>query len=156
MNATSRFELMGLDKNRAQLNYMLNCQGCHAGDGRGLGDVPALKGFVGNFLSSNEGRAYLIRVPGSANSPLTDVELAEVVNWILFTMSDKSLANSFNPLSPEGSNLSRATNLRCESREIHADRKIPNPVEASAVTGLLHHNTGVRQSGKSFHRSPET
>ena len=80
MNAASCFELMGLDKNRAQLNYMLNCQGCHAKDGRGLGDVPALKGFVGNFLSSNEGRAYLIRVPGSANSPLTDVELAEVVN----------------------------------------------------------------------------
>ena len=101
INAASRFELMGLDKNRAQLNYMLNCQGCHAGDGRGLGDVPALKGFVGNFLSSNEGRAYLIRVPGSANSPLTDVELAEVVNWILVTMSDKSLADSFNPLTPE-------------------------------------------------------
>ena len=101
INAASRFELMGLDKNRAQLHYMLNCQGCHAKDGRGLGDVPALKGFVGNFLSSNEGRAYLIRVPGSANSPLTDVELAEVVNWILFTMSDKSLANSFKPLTPE-------------------------------------------------------
>ena len=101
INAASRFELLGLDENRAQLNYMLNCQGCHAGDGRGLGDVPALKGFVGNFLSSNEGRAYLIRVPGSANSPLTDVELAEVVNWILFTMSDKNLADSFNPLTPE-------------------------------------------------------
>ena len=80
---------------------MLNCQGCHAGDGRGVGDVPALKGFVGNFLSSNEGRAYLIRVPGSANSPLTDVELAEVVNWILFTMGDKSLSDAFNPLTPE-------------------------------------------------------
>ena len=80
---------------------MLNCQGCHARDGRGLGDAPALKGFVGNFLSSNEGRAYLIRVPGSANSPLTDVELAEVVNWILFTMGDKSLADAFNPLTPE-------------------------------------------------------
>ena len=101
INAASRLELVGLDKKRAQLNYMLNCQGCHAKDGRGLGDVPALKGFVGNFLSSNEGRAYLIRVPGSANSPLTDVELSEVVNWILFTMSDKSLPDSFNPLTPE-------------------------------------------------------
>ena len=101
INAASRFELMGLAKNRAQLNYMLNCQGCHAGDGRGLGDVPALKGFVGNFLSSKEGRAYLIRVPGSANSPLTDVELAEVVNWILFTMGDKSLSDAFKPLTPE-------------------------------------------------------
>ena len=101
INAASRLEPMELDKNRAQLNYMLNCQGCHAKDGRGLGDVPALKGFVGNFLSSNEGRAYLIRVPGSANSPLTDVELAEVVNWILFTMGDKSLSDAFKPLTPE-------------------------------------------------------
>ena len=101
INAASRLKPMGLDKNRAQLNYMLNCQGCHAKDGRGLGDVPALKDFVGNFLSSNEGRAYLIRVPGSANSPLTDVELAEVVNWILFTMGDKSLSYAFNPLTPE-------------------------------------------------------
>jgi len=24
-----------------------------------------------------------------------------VVNWILFTMSDKNLADSFNPLTPE-------------------------------------------------------
>ena len=101
INAASCFELMGLDKKRAQLNYMLKCQGCHAKDGRGLGDVHALKGFVGNFLSSNEGRAYLIRVPGSANSPLTDVELSEVVNWILFTMSDKSPTDSFNPLTPK-------------------------------------------------------
>ena len=101
INAASRLKPTGLDKNRAQLNYMLNCQGCHAKDGRGLGDVPALKGFVGNFLSSNEGRAYLIRVPGSANSPLTDVELAEVVNWILFTMGDKSLSDAFKPLTPE-------------------------------------------------------
>ena len=101
INAASLFELIGLDKNRVQLNSMLNYQGSHARDGRGLGDVPALKGFVGNFLSSNEGRAYLIRVPGSANSPLTDVELSEVVNWILFTMSDKSLPDSFNPLTPE-------------------------------------------------------
>ena len=100
-NAASRLEPKGLDKNRAQLNYMLNCQGCYARDGRGLGDVPALKGFVGNFLSSNEGRAYLIRVPGSANSPLTDLELAEVVNWILFTMGDKSLSDAFKPLTPE-------------------------------------------------------
>ena len=49
INAASRLKPMGLDKNRAQLNYILNCQGCHAKDGRGLGDVPALKGFVGIF-----------------------------------------------------------------------------------------------------------
>ena len=105
----------------------------------------------------------MIRVPGSANSPLTDVELAEVVDWILFTMGYKSLSDAFNPLTPEEVQtyreqpiLSGAADLGCKSREIQANSKIPDPGEASAVTGPLHHNTGVRRSGRNFHRSPET
>ena len=70
----------GVDPMQARLNYMLNCQGCHAVDGRGLNDIPTMADFVGKFLTVDGGRAYLVQVPGSANSPLSDQQLAEVLN----------------------------------------------------------------------------
>ena len=71
--------------NRAKVNYMLNCQGCHGPDGAGTADgsVPTMKNFLGNFLAVEGGREFLIRVPGSANAALTDGNLAEVLNWML-------------------------------------------------------------------------
>lgn len=86
-----------VDPAKARLNYMLNCQGCHAVDGRGLNDIPTMADFVGKFLAVDGGRAYLVRVPGSANSPLSDAELAEVLNWILLTMSHAQLPQPFVP-----------------------------------------------------------
>jgi hypothetical protein len=81
---------------RAQSNYMLNCQGCHLADGSGLpGSVPSMNGFVGSFLNVPGGRDFLVQVPGSANSPLSDAELAELLNWILVTMSAEQLAPDF-------------------------------------------------------------
>lgn len=68
----------------ARVLYMLHCQGCHRPDGLGLpGEVPALAGQVARFLSVEGGRAFLVQVPGSASSPLSDAELARVLNWIL-------------------------------------------------------------------------
>jgi len=64
--------------------YMLHCQGCHLADGAGKpGEVPALAGSLGRFLEVEGGRAYLVQVPGSAHSPLSDAELAGVLNWML-------------------------------------------------------------------------
>lgn len=63
--------------------YLLHCQGCHRADGSGLpGAVPSLVG-VARFATRPEGRAYLIGVPGSAQAPLSDAELAQVLNWLL-------------------------------------------------------------------------
>jgi cytochrome c553 len=84
-----------IDPVATRLNYMLNCQGCHAADGRGLNDIPAMADFVGTFLKVEGGRAYLVRVPGSANSPLSDQALADVLNWILLTMSPEQLPQPF-------------------------------------------------------------
>ena len=89
-----------VDPAQARLNYMLNCQGCHAVDGRGLNDIPTMADFVGKFLAVDGGRAYLVRVPGSANAPLSDAELAEVLNWILITMSYAHLPEPFVPYTP--------------------------------------------------------
>ena len=64
--------------------YMLHCQGCHLADGSGKpGEVPALAGSLGRFLEVEGGRAYLVQVPGSAHAPLSDAELATVLNWMV-------------------------------------------------------------------------
>ena len=57
--------------------YLLHCQGCHLADGSGKpGAVPPLAAALGRFPGVDGGRAYLVQVPGSAHSPLSDAELA--------------------------------------------------------------------------------
>jgi len=80
--------------------YTLHCMGCHGPQGEGIpGHVPPLKDFVGYFVYLPEGRAFLIRVPGAANAPLSDEELAAVTNWILTTFSPKALPPDFRPFT---------------------------------------------------------
>jgi hypothetical protein len=65
-------------------NYAIHCQGCHLEDGRGMpGKVPALGGALARLAATPEGRAYLARVPGVANAPLEDAELAVLLEWTL-------------------------------------------------------------------------
>ena len=85
-----------IDHARALSNYRLNCQGCHLADGSGLpGSVPSMRGIVGSFLTVPGGREFLVQVPGSANAPISDAELAELLNWILTTMSAENLSPDF-------------------------------------------------------------
>jgi len=87
---------------RARQDYMLNCQGCHQPDGTGTeGRVPNMKDFVGYYLRVPGGRDFLVRVPGAANSPLGDAELAAVMNWVLRTFSSGQLPEDFKPYSAE-------------------------------------------------------
>ena len=93
-------DIPGVDNaTRAQVNYMLNCQGCHGPDGAGTTDgaVPTMKDFVGKFLTVAEGREFLIRVPGSANAALTDAALAELLNWMLPQISPGLIPADFQP-----------------------------------------------------------
>tara|TARA_R110002096_G_scaffold22675_31_gene72827 strand:+ start:3542 stop:3979 length:438 start_codon:yes stop_codon:yes gene_type:complete len=70
--------------NPPEINYMLHCQGCHLPGGIGHpGIVPKMQGEIGAFLASAAGRAYLVQVPGAAQSSLDDAELAAVLNWML-------------------------------------------------------------------------
>jgi mono/diheme cytochrome c family protein len=80
-----------------QVNYMTQCQGCHlpAGQGR-AGQVPSLDGQLQHFLATEEGRRFLIQVPGSANARLSDADLAAVLNWMVVTMSPLK-AGEFEP-----------------------------------------------------------
>lgn len=68
----------------AEENWTLNCRGCHRLGAVGLGkDMPNMNGEVAKFLSVEGGVEYLSRVPGIANSPLNNEELADLVNWML-------------------------------------------------------------------------
>ena len=81
-----------------QIHYMLQCQGCHRADGSGSpGSVPSLTGFMGTFLTVPGGREYLVRVPGSAQSPLSDADLARVLNWMIRAFGPPAIAADFEP-----------------------------------------------------------
>lgn len=64
-------------------DYVLYCMGCHGADAQGVaGKVPPLAGSVALLMRSPQGRDYVLRVPGAANSALSDEQLAAVLNWL--------------------------------------------------------------------------
>ena len=64
-------------------SYLLHCSGCHRLDGSGVtGVAPDLR-EIGPLLETPAGRAYLGRVPGIAQAPIDDEELASLLNWVL-------------------------------------------------------------------------
>jgi mono/diheme cytochrome c family protein len=64
-------------------DYSLFCMGCHGDQAQGVpGKVPPLAGSVALFMRSADGRNYVLRVPGAANSALSDAQLAAVLNWL--------------------------------------------------------------------------
>jgi mono/diheme cytochrome c family protein len=67
---------------------MLRCMGCHVADGSGsAGRVPSVRDSLAALASSAAGRRYLVQVPGSAQSPLSDRELAQVLSWMVRNLS---------------------------------------------------------------------
>lgn len=80
-----------INYDRAKFNYQMLCQGCHTPDGTGGKDTPKMKDHIGYFLSTQEGREYIVRVPGSANAAIDSTQLAEVLNWIIIEMGGPSI-----------------------------------------------------------------
>jgi hypothetical protein len=81
-----------------RIDYMLECQGCHLPDGSGKpGAVPSLRDSIGRFLLVPGGRAFLVQVPGSATSPLSDERLAAVLNWMIEHFGPAEVAADFRP-----------------------------------------------------------
>jgi len=90
-------------------DYLLHCGGCHRPDGRGLPPtVPSLVGPLGAIAASPAGRDYIARVPGAAQAPLSDEQLAAVLNWVLSEFNRDSLPSSFRPLEGSEVGASRA------------------------------------------------
>jgi mono/diheme cytochrome c family protein len=80
----------------AQANYMLYCMGCHLPDGSGApGKVPAVRESLPILSASSAGRRFLVQVPGASQSPLSDADLAQVLNWMVRNLSAPPVASGF-------------------------------------------------------------
>jgi hypothetical protein len=49
------------------------------------GKIPPLAGALARYMRLPAGRDYVLRVPGAANSVLSDERLAAVLNWLATT-----------------------------------------------------------------------
>lgn len=106
---------------RAWQNWTLNCQGCHRPDGSGsAGTTPSLKGTTARFLAVPQGREYLNRVPGVATSPLSDADLAEVMNWMLWRFDEEHVPPGFSPFTAAEVGQLRRRPLRLEASQVRA------------------------------------
>jgi len=82
----------------AKTEYIIHCQGCHLENGVGRPpDIPTLTGQIGYLLQIPGGREYLIQVPGASNAPLSDGDLAGVLNYIVQTYAGDSMPERFVP-----------------------------------------------------------
>ena len=71
-----------------QMNYTLQCMGCHTPDGSGVPDrVPSMRETLVPLAAKQDGRRYLVQVPGAAQSTLSDAELAHLLNWMIDSLS---------------------------------------------------------------------
>jgi hypothetical protein len=81
-----------------ELDWVLECQGCHRRDGGGTPpSVPAIRDSVAGFLHVPGGREYIVQVPGVAQAPLDDTQLAAVVNWMLTRFDPAAIPAGFAP-----------------------------------------------------------
>jgi hypothetical protein len=110
------------DRQRAWQNWTLNCQGCHRFDGTGSdATAPSIAGTVAKFLWVPGGREYLMRVPGVATSPLSDADLAEVMNWMLWRFDRQDIPSTFKPFTAAELNPLRTRPLRIEASRMRSD-----------------------------------
>ena len=66
--------------------------GCHLEDGSGApGKVPSLRTTLIPFAQTPAGRRYLVQVPGTSQSALSDREIAELLNWMIRSLSDRAV-----------------------------------------------------------------
>jgi len=82
---------------RARTHYLMFCQGCHEADASGRDSVPPMRGQLGHFLKVPGGREFIVRVPGVISNPMSDAEVAEIMNWALATFSADELPSDFEP-----------------------------------------------------------
>jgi mono/diheme cytochrome c family protein len=114
-----------------QQDYVLYCMGCHGPQAEGVpGKVPPLAHALGRYMRSPAGRNYVLRVPGAANSVLSDAQLAAVLNWVAQTFDADELSDSVPLFTTEevtGLRHSPLPSVLATRREV---------VTALATTGL--------------------
>jgi hypothetical protein len=77
---------------RAQSSYMEGCGGCHGILGSSSKkDIPELRGAVGWFMCTPEGREYIVRLPNVAFAAVDDAGLADLMNFVVFSFGGDSV-----------------------------------------------------------------
>ncbi len=93
-------------------DYMLYCMGCHGTQAQGVpGKVPPLAHALVRYMRTAEGRDYVLRVPGAANSVLSDAQLAAVLNWLATRFDAADLPAGLSPFTVEEVARARHTPL---------------------------------------------
>jgi cytochrome c553 len=83
----------------AEVDYALQCRGCHGADGAGVaGQVPSLAG-VAALLATPGGRARLLSVAGVRQASLSDERLAALLEWVAVRFAEPGPPPRFAPLT---------------------------------------------------------
>ena len=91
-------------------SYLLHCSGCHLEDGAGdPPEIPDLRTDLGRLLDTEEGRAYMMRVPGVTDTPIPADEMAALLNWMVGNLYPERKGRS--PVTAEEVLAGRANRL---------------------------------------------
>lgn len=125
------------DAGSPRLNFLLHCAGCHKQDASGKPEsgIPSFRNRLGNFLKIDGGREFIAQVPGSSQSPLSDAETAELLNWILKTFSPQEVPKGTAPFTTG------------EVGALRQSRMVDVPGRREALTNRLYQEHGVDMRG---------
>lgn len=86
---------------RARVDFLLHCSGCHGMDGMGKPEkgIPRFRDQIGHFLQLPDGRAFIMQVPGLLSARLPDDRAAAVTNWLLREFAGPSMPAGATPMS---------------------------------------------------------
>lgn len=94
-----------------RVDYYVRCAGCHRPDGTGLPQsVPDLRISLPVLMRVSGGREFLVQVPGTAQSILSDAEVAAVLNWMVDSFT-APLPSKWAPYTTEEVSRVRRTPL---------------------------------------------
>ena len=110
-----------------QTNYMLHCSGCHGPSGAGNPEVgiPNMRGAIGHFLKAKHGREFLIQVPGTSQTSMSDADVAVMMNWMLQQFSASEVPAGMLPYTEQ------------EVRQLRANRLVDVPARRAAIISDL-------------------
>jgi len=130
--AVAVFAAANIQAQGAEYNYLLHCGGCHIEDGSGMPpQVPDLRIEMPLFAASTEGRAYIARVPGVIQAPMSTQQLTDVLNMIL------------NKFAPEGAALQSFTEAEVA---LYQQEPLLDPKKLrDQLLSDLHHNTALSE-----------
>jgi hypothetical protein len=96
-----------------QAHYLESCGGCHGLDGvSSRRTIPVLRGAVGAFLCTAEGRRYIVRLPNVAFAGMDDRALAATMNFIVFGLGGDSVPAGARPYGAREVGALRRTPLK--------------------------------------------